>query len=495
MANEIIEERRRKRELLRSAGMDPYTAKSHQTHTGAAVLEQFDALVVSGTTVTVAGRVMALRLHGGLAFADLFDGTAKVQAMLTKEQLGDESFDLFVNAIDSGDFIEVTGVPFVTKRETKAIGVSAWRVLTKALESIPSKHFGLKDEDERYRKRYLDILLDEELRAMFAQKAKFWAVTRQFMTDHGFLEVETPTLEVTTGGAEARPFKTWHNDYDMPVYMRICIGELWQKRLMAAGYPKTFEIGRAYRNEGSSPEHLQEFTNLEFYWAYADYRDGMTFVRDLYRTIAVEVFGTTKFEMRGHTFDLADEWIEIDYTQTILEKTGIDIHTASNADMEAKLTALGVKYEGQNRERLMDTLWKYCRKSIAGPAFLVNHPTLVAPLAKARPGTQTVEMFQPIIAGSEVGRGYSELNDPDDQRARFEVQKALLDAGDDEAMMADWEFVEMLEHGMPPTCGFGFGDRLFAFLAGKPLRETQLFPLMKPKEENQPSENCEACEG
>ncbi|MCU0678211.1 MAG: lysine--tRNA ligase [Candidatus Pacebacteria bacterium] len=497
MSSEIIEERRRKRELLRAAGMDPYTAKTTKTHTGSAVLGDFDTLMGAGTAVTVAGRVMAVRLHGGSAFVDLFDGTEKLQLFLSKDDIGDELFALFTDAIDVGDFIEATGVPFVTKRETKALGISTWRVLTKSLEPIPSEHFGLKDEEARYRKRYLDILLNPELRDLFVKKAKFWEVTRAFMTMHGFLEVETPTIEVTTGGAEARPFKTYHNDFDMPVYMRICIGELWQKRLMAAGYPKTFEIGRAYRNEGSSPEHLQEFTNLEFYWAYADYRDGMTFVRDLYRHIALEVFGTTKFEMRGHSFDLGDEWTEIDYAQTILDKTGIDILTASDEQMVAKLAELGVKYEGQNRERLMDTLWKYCRKQIAGPAFLINHPKLVAPLAKTRPGTETVEMFQPIIAGSEVGRGYSELNDPDDQRARFEVQKALLDAGDEEAMMADWEFVEMLEHGMPPTCGYGFGDRLFAFLAGLPLRETQMFPLMKPKtgETNTPPEpDCEACE-
>ncbi len=495
MANEIIEERRRKRELLRAAGMDPYVAKTKPTHTIEKLSRDFDELVTDATAVTIAGRVMAVRLHGGSCFVDLFDGTGRFQLFLAKDKLGDTLFSLFADAIDAGDFIEATGVPFVTKRDTRALEVHTWRVLTKALDTIPSEHFGIKDEEARYRKRYLDILLNQELHDLFIKKAKFWEVTRRFMVEHGFLEVETPTIEVTTGGAEARPFKTWHNDYAMPVYMRICIGELWQKRLMAAGYPKTFEIGRAYRNEGSSPEHLQEFTNLEFYWAYADYRDGMAFVRDLYRTIAREVFGTTKFEMRGHSFDLDDEWVEIDYTDTIREKTGIDIHTASESEMEAKLAELGVKYEGQNRERLTDTLWKYCRKQISGPAFLINHPKLVAPLAKTRVGTETVEMFQPIIAGSEVGRGYSELNDPDDQRARFEVQKALLDAGDEEAMMADWEFVEMLEYGMPPTCGFGFGERLFAFLAGLPLRETQMFPLMKPKAEQSALENCEVCEG
>jgi lysyl-tRNA synthetase class 2 len=480
---ELMMERRKKRDILVQAGMNPYTATTKTTHQNKQVLDTFSDLVASGSVIAISGRVMALRLHGALAFADIFDGTARVQAMLTKDNLGEELFDLFVNTIDTGDFIEISGVAFITKRETQAIQASSWRVLTKSLEPMPTEHFGIKDEDMRYRKRYLDLLLDDEARDLFVQKAKFWEVTRRFMVDHGFLEVETPTIEVTTGGAEARPFKTYHNDFDMPVYMRICIGELWQKRLMAAGYPKTFEIGRAYRNEGTSPEHLQEFTNLEFYWAYADYRDGMSFVRDMYRTIATEVFGTTKFEMRGHSFDLNDDWVEIDYVGTIKEKTGIDILSATVAEMEAKLAELGVKYDGNNRERLTDTLWKYCRKQIAGPAFLINHPKLVAPLAKTRPGTETVEMFQPIIAGSEVGRGYSELNDPDDQRARFEAQKALLDAGDDEAMMADWEFVEMLEHGMPPTCGFGFGERLFAFLAGKPLREVQMFPLMKPKTE------------
>jgi lysyl-tRNA synthetase class II len=244
---------------------------------------------------------------------------------------------------------------------------------------------------------------------------------------------------------------------------------------------KTFEIGRAYRNEGSSPEHLQEFTNMEFYWSFADYNDGMKLVRDMYIKIAKEVFGTTKFTTRGHDFDLGDEWKKIDYIEEIQKQTGIDILTASEKEMAKKLQDLKVNYGGQNKERLIDSLWKYCRKNIAGPAFLINHPTIVAPLAKSVEGKNVVQMFQPIIAGSELGRGYSELNDPIDQKERFETQQKLIDGGDTEAMMADHEFVEMLEHGMPPTCGFGFGERLFAFLADKPLRELQMFPLMRPK--------------
>jgi lysyl-tRNA synthetase class 2 len=251
---------------------------------------------------------------------------------------------------------------------------------------------------------------------------------------------------------------------------------------MAGGFQKTFEIGRAYRNEGTSPEHLQEFTNMEFYWSYANYRDGMKLVQELYRTVAQEVFGTTTFTTRGHTFDLADEWVEVDYVDEIKKQTGIDVLNSSEKDMEMKLRELKVKYDGTNRERLMDTLWKYCRKKISGPAFLVHHPKLVSALAKEskqKPGT--VERFQILLAGSEIGNGYSELNDPIDQRSRFEVQQKLIESGDEEAMMPDWEFVETLEHGMPPTCGFGFGDRFFAFLVDKPLRETVMFPLMRPK--------------
>ena len=356
-------------------------------------------------------------------------------------------------------------------------------MLTKALQPLPDKWGGLQDVEERFRKRYLDILTTPELQELFIKKSKFWEVTRNFMKEHSFLEVETPTLEITTGGAEANPFKTHHKDFDLDIFLRISVGELWQKRLMAAGFPKTFEIGRVYRNEGTSQDHLQEFTNMEFYWAYANYKDGMKLSQELYQKIAEEVFGTTTFTTRGYKFDLSGEWPRIDYQQEVLKQTGIDVLKSSEKEMKSKLDELGVKYEGENRERLMDTLWKYCRKNIAGPVFLMNHPKLVSPLAKACvDNPELTERFQIIIAGSEVGNGFSELNDPIDQRARFETQQKLIERGDDEAMMPEWEFVEMLEHGMPPTCGFGFGERLFAFMTDKPIRETQLFPLMKPRE-------------
>jgi len=475
-------DREKKIARLQEKGVNPYPSKGKITHKVAEVIEKFDELESSQETVTIAGRMMAFREHGAIAFVDVQDGSGKLQGFCSKDEMGESSFAELIETMSTSDFIEISGSAYITKRGTQAILVKSWRVLGKALQGVPSEHFGIKDEDERYRKRYLDLLLDSEMREMFVKKAQFWDVTRDYMKRHGFLEVDTPTLELTTGGAEARPFITHHNDFDMDVYLRISVGELWQKRLMAGGFDKTYEIGKVFRNEGTSPEHLQEFTNLEFYWAYADYKDGMKLVRDLYIEIAEKVFGTTKFEARGHKFNLADEWTEVDYVGEIEKQTGINVIEASEDDMKAKLQELGVEYDGENRERLTDTLWKYCRKNIAGPAFLVNHPKLVAPLAKAREDGNTVEMFQPIIAGSEVGRGYSELNDPVDQRQRFEVQQQLLEAGDDEAMMPDWEFVEMLEHGMPPTCGFGFGERLFSFLAGKPIRETQLFPLMRPKE-------------
>lgn len=350
---------------------------------------------------------------------------------------------------------------------------------------MPEKWAGLSDEDTRLRKRYLDLLLDKEAREIFYKKAHFWQATRQFLLDKGFLEVETPTLEVTTGGAEARPFKTYHNDFDLDVYLRISVGELWQKRLMAAGFPKTFEIGRVYRNEGSSPEHLQEFTNMEFYASYMDYEEGIDFTESMIKEVVEKTFNKMKFETRGHSVDLSGKWKRISYVETIKETTGIDVLIATEEQMKEKLGELNVKYEGDNKERLTDTLWKYCRKQISGPTWLVDVPKLVSPLSKAKKDNPLLtERVQLILAGAECTNGFSELNDPIDQRERFEVQKKLIESGDEEAMMADFEFVEMLEHGMPPAFGFSYGERLFAFLVDKPLRETQLFPLVKPRPED-----------
>ena len=479
------DDRIKKMSELINAGINPYPAKVKRDFEINSVLNDFESLVDSQKEFYIVGRLRSKREHGNLAFANLEDASGNIQLAFSKKDIGVEAYKSFLKLIDISDFIQVKGNAFLTHKGEKSVMVKEWQLLTKALRPIPDAWYGLKDEDELFRKRYLDLLLNKELRDLFYKKSLFWEVTRNFMKRHGFFEVETPTLEVTTGGAEANPFKTHHDDFDIPVYLRISVGELWQKRLMAAGYEKVFEIGRVYLNEGSSPNHLQEFTNMEFYWAYADYEMGMKLAQELYQEIAVKVFGKTKFKTREFEYDLAGEWPKLDYREEVLKQTGVDVLKTSEEEMKKKLEELKVKYEGDNRERLMDTLWKYCRKNIAGPVFLVNHPKLVSPLAKAKPeNPELTERFQIIIAGAEIGNGFSELNDPIDQYKRFELQQKLIDRGDKEAMMPDWEFVEMLEHGMPPTCGFGFGERFFAFLVDKPIRETTLFPLMKPKKEN-----------
>lgn len=490
--DEIRQERLRKRDMLESAGMDPYAAETNRTHTISEVLEQFEDLSDDEVDLVVAGRVMAMRRHGGSVFIDLSDGTARMQLFFSKDAIGKRLFDLLSDTIDPSDFIEVKGVPFLTKRGAEAIAVSDWRVLTKTLQAIPTEHFGIKDEDERYRKRYLDILLDPELRKMFEQKAKFWKATREFMEHEGFLEVHTPTLETTTGGAEANPFITKHNDFDIDVYLRISVGELWQKRLMAAGLPRVYEVGRVYRNEGTSPDHLQEFTNLEFYAAYMNFEDGLDLLERHIRYVLDQAFlGQRKFTIKGYDVDFEKPFERIDYLETIIKETGIDPTKATEVEIAATLAQLGVTYEGNNRERLTDTLWKYCRKKIAGPVWLTGHPKLVSPLAKENPAKKgKVLRGQLIIAGAEFNNCYAELNDPEDQANRFKIQEELIQRGDDEAMMPDWEFVEMLEYGMPPTFGAAsLGERFFAYLVDKPIRETQFFPLMKPKSEGEGGQN------
>ncbi len=428
-------------QLLQETGIDPYPAHCRREATNSQVLANFQAYEQSGQVVYLAGRLRSFREHGNLTFANLQDGTAILQLAFSKKELGDH-YREFLKVIDIGDFIAISGPVFRTHAGEPTVLVKEWQIISKALRPLPEKWHGLKDEDERWRKRYLDLLFNDDLRALFAKKAQFWQTTRQFMLDHGFLEVETPTLEITTGGAEANPFKTHYNDYDLDVYLRISVGELWQKRLMAAAFDKTFEIGRVFRNEGSSPDHLQEFTNMEFYWAYANYLDGMKLSRELYLNLAQQVFGTTKFNSKGYSFDLAGEWPELDYCGEIKRQTGIDILEASDEMMRHKLDELKVNYEGTSRERLIDTLWKYCRRNIAGPAFVVGHPKLVSPLAKSRSDNpELTERFQIIIAGTEMGNGYSELNNPLEQQVRFQEQQKLLDKGDTEAMMPDWDFI------------------------------------------------------
>ncbi len=481
---DIRRTRLQKIELLRGAGMDPYPSDSKRTHTIQNARADFSFLETSGAPVVIAGRIRAMRSHGGSLFLDIEDGTGKLQGYLKEDTLGKDSYDFFVSAADVGDIIEISGAVFTTKKKEQTLKVAKWRMMAKSLLPLPEKWHGLQDADERYRKRYLDFMFHPHARELVVKRALFWRAMRSFLEERGFLEVETPVLETTTGGADARPFSTHHNALDIDVYLRISCGELWQKRLIVAGFPKVFEIGRIFRNEGMSAEHLQDYTQMEFYWAFADYQDGMKLVKELYQHAAEKTFGTLQFANGSHSFDLGAEWREYDYRELLKEKTGIDILETKLTEIEAKLNKLGVVYDKKevNLARAADALWKHCRKDIAGPGFLTHVPVFLEPLAKRKPNNpNVVERFQIILAGSEMGKGYSELNDPLDQRARLEEQQRLREAGDEEAQMIDEDFIEALEYGMPPTCGFGVSERLFSVLAGVPIRESQIFPLMRPK--------------
>lgn len=486
--DEIVKERLRKIEELRKKGINPYAHKSESTHTTLELQENYKSLKNEESkkdSVTVHGRLLSLRDMGKIAFGTLDDGYGKIQIVLQEKETPEKIFEFVKKYIDSGDFIEVEGTILRTKRGELSIVVHIITLLTKSIYPLPEKWHGIQDEEERYRKRYLDIAMNPEMRAMFQRKSKFWQTMRQFLLDRGFMEVETPTLESTTGGAEARPFITHHNALDVDMYLRIS-PELWLKRLMVAGYPKVFEIGRIFRNEGMDAEHLQDYTQMEFYWAYADYNDSMKMVEEMYKHIAKETFNTLKFKIKDFDIDLGKKWEIYDFVSTIKKMTGIDVLDTSIEEIESKLKQLEVDYDrhGFNLNRGIDNLWKYCRRKIAGPGFLINVPVTMEPLAKRmEKNPDLVERYQVILAGSELGKGFTELNDPIDQLGRFEDQQKLREGGDEEAQMKDDEFVEALKYGMPPTTGFGVSERLFSFLEGKPIRETTIFPLMRPIKE------------
>jgi len=467
--------------LLKEAGMEAYPARTARTHSVEQFLENHETLEKNSEQVMLAGRALSLREHGGSLFVDIFDGT-KTQGFLQRDKLGEEAYDLFIATVDAGDIVEFSGSAFTTKRGQPSLAVSGWRMLAKSLRPLPDEWFGIKDEDERFRKRYLDILLTKDLAERIKRHSAFWNTFRSYLLDRDFIEVETPVLETTTGGAEARPFVTHHNALDMDVYLRISAGELWQKRLMVAGLPKVFEIGRIFRNEGMSAEHAQDYTQIEFYEAFKDYEAGMEMIVDLYRTIADKVYGTRVFTIKDSTIDLDKEWVRYDYCALMEKEYGVN-PLDEDADWKSVLTKRNIPFEeNADRGRLVDTAWKQIRKTVAGPGFLINVPVYMEPLAKkSSRDPRVVERFQVLLAGSEVGKGFSELNDPVDQAERFQRQGELRAAGDEEAQMPDADFVEALEYGMPPTFGFGVSERLFSFLEGVSIREGQIFPLLRPR--------------
>ncbi|MES2224513.1 MAG: lysine--tRNA ligase [Patescibacteria group bacterium] len=483
---ELRSDRLKKKTLLEEKGINPYPADTGRTDTIAAFIAAFATYESQKNTVALAGRIMSKRGQGGITFCDLYDGTGRIQAFFKADEMDAAAYELFNDTIDIGDFVTITGTAYTTQRGAQSIFVSDWKMLTKSLLPIPDAHYGMKDEEERFRKRYLDILMNEEVKDIVYKRSIFWNTIRQYLLEKSFVEVETPILENTTGGADARPFITHHNALDIDVFLRISAGELWQKKLLVAGIPRTFEIGRIFRNEGISNEHLQDYTQLEYYMAYSDYVEGMEMTKELYCLIAQKTFGKTVFSIRGYEVDFDKEWEIYDFVKVIEDNYGINALDTTLEAIEAALKKHDIAYDpkGMNVERGVDLLWKKVRKTLSGPGFLINVPVYLEPLAKrSRTNGQTVERFQVILAGSEMGKGFSELNDPVDQRSRFEHQQALRDAGDDEAQMADMEFVEALEHGMPPAFGFGLSERLFSFLMDKPVREAQIFPLMRPKSE------------
>jgi len=471
---------------LRELGIDPYPAKAHKEFANARVVENFDKF--EGRVVTLTGRIRSWREHGKLIFAHLQDESGNIQLFIQANKLSEtskESGNLGfsdLKLLDVGDFIQTKGEVAKTTRGEVSLIPHEIKLLTKSLRPLPDKWEGMTDPELIFRKRYLDLIMKPERREMFVRKAKFWAANREFMKSRGFIEVETPILEHFTGGADAKPFKTHHNALDEDFYLRIST-ELYQKRLIGAGFEKIYTVGPNFRNEGIDDEHLQEYYQIEWYWAYATYKDMMAMLVEMFRHITKEVYGRTKFESKGHTFDLADEWQEVDYVEIIKEKFGIDIFNVSDEELLEVVKNHGIKLDGAiNRNRLIDNLWKLIRKEISGPAFLINEPKFMSPLAKSRPeNRELTERFHIIIAGSELGNGYSELNDPIDQYQRFLEQQAARDAGDDEAQMMDIDYVEMLEYGMPPTAGYAHSERLFWFLENATAREATLFPQMKYK--------------
>jgi len=482
---ELRKTRLEKLKKLESSGILAYPAKTKRTHSIAEALKDFSKLAKAKKSVILAGRIMAQRGHGGATFLDINDGTGKIQVIIKEDKIGAKGYQFFLDVFDIADFVEIKGTLFTTQRGEKTIEAEDYKMLSKALLPLPEKWHGLQDVEERLRKRYLDVMFNPEVKEMVKKRAIFWNSIREFLVKKGFLEVETPVLETTPGGADAKPFITHHNALDIDVYLRISMGELWQKQLMVAGFEKTFEIGRQFRNEGMDAEHLQDYTQMEFYWAYANHEEGMKLVEEMYKDVAKKTFGTLKFKIRGFDVDLGKKWEKYDYVSMISKYTKINVLEASLPEMEKALQDLKIDYDkkGFNRTRAMDNLWKFCRKKIEGPGFLINTPIEVSPLAKRdEKNKDTAMRFQVILAGSENGNGYSELNNPLDQAERFEEQQKLRDAGDQEAQRYDKDFIEALEHGMPPTCGFGVSERLFSFLMDKPMRDCQIFPLMKPKQ-------------
>jgi len=483
MLEDLIYDRRRKLERYAQSS-DPFPARVSRAKTLAEFNKEFSAFEKSKKSVTVVGRIFGWRDQGKIIFADIRDENGLIQLILNEKELK-SAFILPKETFDIGDFVEARGEAFRTKRGEKSILVKHIRILTKSLRSIPSEWFGIENVEMRLRKRYLDLLMNKETRELFKKKSVFWDTIRLFLKTRGFLEVETPILESVPGGAEAEPFVTRHNALGADFFLRISL-ELPLKKLLVGGFEKVFEIGRIFRNEGIDREHLQDYTQMECYWAYADYFMMMKFVEKMYKTVIRNVFGTLSLEFQGKKVRWDKKWRMVDYYEIFKKETGIDLNFATRGDLAKKAKSVAIPVPASfGKGRLIDLIYKKCvRPKLIEPCFLVNPPVEIEPLAKRMENdANRVERFQVMAYGTELGKGFSELNNPIDQRRRFEEQMKLRVAGDTGAQMLDEDFLEALEYGMPPAAGFGMSERLFSVLAGKPIRETVFFPLMKKEKE------------
>jgi lysyl-tRNA synthetase class 2 len=481
---ELRGERLRKLEELHKLGVNSYPATANRSNSLVEIVDQFE--VLNGQEVSVVGRIMNIRKFGQISFIVIRDQTGQLQLFLSKaevspleasdSQLGFDQLPL----LDSGDFIEAHGEVVKTQTGEISVSVKKLRLLSKSLRPLPLPQEGFTNKEERMRRRYIDMNVNLGVKERFIRRSRFWQATRDFLNDRGFYEVNTPILEHTTGGADANPFITHMDALDQDFYLRIS-HELPLKRLLGAGFEKVYDIGARFRNENYSDEHLPEHVAMEWYWAYANWRDGMKFMTEMYKYVADKTFGTLQFELQGFTVDLNKEWEEWDYTETIKKRYNIDVFDCSIDQVKQALVENKLEVEQtENKARGIDKLWKNIRKNVAGPVWLINTPTFISPLAKINPDQpNTVQRFQPIIAGTELGNGFSELNDPIDQLNRFVEQQELRDAGDDEAMMLDIDYVEMLEYGMPPACGWGYSERVFWTLEGVTAREGVPFPQLR----------------
>ncbi|MCS7264495.1 MAG: lysine--tRNA ligase [Armatimonadetes bacterium] len=482
----LYADRLEKLQWWRSQGIDPFTVtKFDRTHLAAEIVAQFETL--QGQTVRVAGRLTTFRSHGKLTFADLVDSSGRIQIMARINIVGEEAYQKF-GELDTGDIIGAEGKVTKTRTGEVTVEIQNFWLLAKALRPLPEKWHGLKDIEVRYRQRYLDLVANLEVRDIFIKRSKIIQATRKFLDERGFIEVETPILQPVYGGALARPFMTHHNALDMDLYLRIA-PELYLKRLIVGGLEKVYEIGRNFRNEGVDARHNPEFTMLEAYQAYADYNDIMRLTEELVAYVAQTVLGTTKITYQGHEIDLTPPWRRMSLMEALTERTGVDFLEFRGDDEKAREVGreLGLSVEPTDHwGRVLDeALKKKVVPNLIQPTFLIDYPVEISPLAKRKPDNPTMaERFQGFIGGLEVANAFSELNDPLDQRERFEMQQRLRERGDIEAHPLDWDFVTALEYGMPPTGGLGIGiDRLTMLLTNSPsIREVILFPLLRPEE-------------